>query len=375
MGLLLKPHFSIKIMFKKFNLTPWLFLAPAFVYFFIMVVYPIGGSFWISFHHWDGTKFQCSDGRSLKSLDDNEICRRVPKMEFAGLENYKRFFKKSPRDIDKILDYWGKVFDPRNKGIGVPIIDQVIGLTITMSDGETIKWPRLSVETKVMLNTLKWLIFFPLAIPIGLALAVFLNQIGWFVKLSKSLLFFPFVISSAVIGFVFQFFYDPNGGLLSPLYELLGWKDGIIGDKDKATYGIILAAWYRQIGYCLIIYLAGLTSVNSEQIEAARMDGAFGWKLFRYIVLPQLWPATFIAVVVTIIGALRTDSFDMTQIMTEGGPGRGASDVMSRYMYQKTLFDQDYGYGSTISVLLFMFMLIFIITFIIRMYYQDENLR
>ena len=65
----------------------------------------------------------------------------------------------------------------------------------------------------------------------------------------------------------------------------------------------------------------------------------------------------------------------MTQIMTEGGPGRGASDVMSRYMFQKTLFDQDYGYGSAISVLLFIFMLIFIITFIIRMYYQDENLR
>ena len=178
-----------------------------------------------------------------------------------------------------------------------------------------------------------------------------------------------------MIGFVFQFFYDPNGGLLSPVYEILGWNDGIIGDKDKATYGIIVAAWYRQIGYCLIIYLAGLTAVNQEQIEAARMDGASGWILFRYIVLPQLWPATFVAFVVTIIGALRTDSFDMTQIMTEGGPGRGSSDVMSRYMFQKTLFDQDYGYGSAISVLLFMFMLIFIITFIIRMYYQDENLR
>ena len=183
------------------------------------------------------------------------------------------------------------------------------------------------------------------------------------------------IIRRKNIGFVFQFFYDPNGGLLSPIYEILDWNDGIIGDKDKATYGIVVAAWYRQIGYCLIIYLAGLTAVNQEQIEAARMDGASGWKLFRYIVLPQLWPATFVAFVVTIIGALRTDSFDMTQIMTEGGPGRGASDVMSRYMFQKTLFDQDYGYGSAISVLLFMFMLIFIITFIIRMYYQDENLR
>ena len=359
----------------KLNLTPWLFLAPALIYFTIMVIYPIIGSVHISFHDWNGTQFKCSDGRDIKSLKENEFCRKIPNMKYVGFENYERFFDKTPKDFNKIKKYWQKVFDAGENKIGVPVLDQGIGLLSNLTDGKKIKWPRLSIETKIILNTLKWLLFFPLAIPIGLSLALFLNQIGWFVKMSKSLIFFPFVISSAVIGFVFQFFYDPNGGLLSPIYEILGWNDGIIGDKDKATYGIVVAAWYRQIGYCLIIYLAGLTAVNQEQIEAARMDGASGWKLFRYIVLPQLWPATFVAFVVTIIGALRTDSFDMTQIMTEGGPGRGASDVMSRYMFQKTLFDQDYGYGSAISVLLFMFMLIFIITFIIRMYYQDENLR
>ena len=360
---------------KNFDLTPWLFLAPALIYFIIMVVYPIGGSFWISFHDWNGTQFKCSDGRNFKSLKENETCRKIPDMVYVGFQNYERFFEKTPKDIKKISKYWQKVFDPGEKSVNLPVIDQGIGLFINLTDGETIRWPRLSVESKLMFNTLKWLIFFPLAIPIGLGLALFLNQNGWYIKLSKSLFFFPFVISSAVIGFVFQFFYDPNGGLLSPIYEYLGWQDGVIGDKDKATYGIIVAAWYRQIGYCLIIYLAGLTSVNPEQIEAARMDGAHGWKLFRHVVMPQLWPATFVAAVVTIIGALRTDSFDMTQIMTEGGPGRGSSDVMSRYMFQKTLFDQDYGYGSAISVLLFTFMLIFIVTFIYRMYYQDENMR
>ena len=357
----------------KFNFTPWIFLAPALIYFLIMVIYPISGSFWISFHEWNGTQFKCSDGRDLKSLNNNQFCRKVPDMEFVGLKNYERFFQKTPKDIKKISLYWKKVFDPGDKKIGLPFIDQALGLYLNLSDDKVIKWPRLSVETKIMLNTIKWLIFFPLAIPIGLSLALFLNQSGWFIKLTKSLLFFPFVISSAVIGFVFQFFYDPNGGMLAPIYDYLGWEDGLIGDKDKATYGIIAAAWYRQIGYCLIIYLAGLTAVNSEQIEAARMDGASGWKLFRYIILPQLWPATFVAAVVTVIGALRTDSFDMTQVMTEGGPGRGSSDVMSRYMYQKTLFDQDYGYGSTIAVLLFSFMLLFIIAFIIRMYHQDEK--
>ena len=374
MGLLKEAPFSLYlIMFKKINPTPWLFLAPAFIYFLIMVIYPIGGSFWISLHHWDGTKFQCSDGRSIKSLAENEKCRRVPKMEFAGSENFKRFFKKSPRDIKKISSYWSKVFDPRDSGFGIPIVDQAIGLSITLSDDKTIKWPRLSVETKIILNTLKWLILFPLAIPIGLTLALFLNQQGWYIRASKSLFFFPFVLPPAVIGFVYQFFYDPNGGLLSPIYNLFGWDQGLIGDQSLATYGIIGAAWYRQIAYCLIIYLAGLTAVNTEQIEAGRVDGASGWTLFRYIILPQLWPATFIAWVVTIIGALRNDSFDMTQIMTEGGPGRGASDVMSRYMYQKTLFDQDYGYGSSIAIILFGITLVFIVIFLTRMVQQDER--
>ena len=81
---------------------------------------------------------------------------------------------------------------------------------------------------------------------------------------------------------------------------------------------------------------------------------------------------TFIALVVTMIGALR--SFVLVQVMTGGGPGRGASDVLARYMYQKTLFDQDYGYGATIAVILFLIMLVFIAAFIRQMVKQSvEN--
>ena len=71
------------------------FLFPALVYFFLLVIYPIFGSFWISFHDWNGTTFQCSDGRSLLELNEDESCRRVPVMTWVGLENYERFFKKT----------------------------------------------------------------------------------------------------------------------------------------------------------------------------------------------------------------------------------------------------------------------------------------
>ena len=145
----------------KLNLTPWLFLAPALIYFTIMVIYPIIGSVHISFHDWNGTQFKCSDGRDIKSLQENEFCRKIPDMKYIGFENYQRFFKKTPKDFNKIKKYWQKVFDPGDNKIGVPVLDQGIGLISTLTDGKKTKWPRLSIETKIILNTLKWLIFFP----------------------------------------------------------------------------------------------------------------------------------------------------------------------------------------------------------------------
>lgn len=334
---------------RRRSWAPWLFLAPALLYFSVLVVYPIFGSFWVSFHKWDGTTFQCSDGRQLKDLDSGERCRRVPKMEWVGLANYERFFAKTPKDMAAVRDYW---------------IGQLPGF-------RSERWPRLSVETKILLNNFKWFVLFPLAIPVGLGFAILLNQSRAWVRITKSMFFFPFVLSPAVIGFVFQYFYDPGGGLLAPVFDLLGWRNGITGDPNKATYGIIAASWYPQIAYCMIIYLAGLTAIEPEQIEAARLDGAKGLKLLRRIILPQLWPATFIALVVTVIGALR--SFDLIQVMTEGGPGRASSDVLARYMYQKTLFDQDYGYGATLGAILFLIMLTFIIMFIRAMVRQGTE--
>ena len=81
----------------------------------------------------------------------------------------------------------------------------------------------------------------------------------------------------------------------------------------------------------MILYLTGLNNVAADHIEAGRLDGAKGWRMLWYVVLPQLRPATFIAVAVTVIGALR--SFDMIAIMTQGGP-YGMTNVRSHYMYE-----------------------------------------
>ena len=221
-------------------------------------------------------------------------------------------------------------------------------------------------------NNVRWLICFMGAVPIGLALALFLNQVVFGIRLIKSLFFFPFVISQVVIGLVFTWFYEPNYGIIAPLLNLVGLEGwAILADEDYATYGIIFAGLYPQIAYCMILYLTGLNNVSADQIEAGRMDGATGFSLFWNIILPQLRPATFIAVVVTIIGSLR--SFDLIAIMTQGGPW-GSTNVLAYYMFEQALSEYGYrmGYGSAIATILFSIMMVYILFFIYRMY-RDEK--
>ena len=221
-------------------------------------------------------------------------------------------------------------------------------------------------------NNLLWLLLYLLAIPAGLFIALFLNQTVRGIRLYKSLFFFPFVISQVVVGLVFTWFYDPTFGLLN---IILGWVGlgpiNVLGDPTFVTFGIILAGLWPQTAYCMILYLTGLNGVNPEQIEAGRLDNAKGWKMLWYIIIPQLKPATFIAFVVTIIGALR--SFDLISIMTNGGPF-GSSRVLSFYMFEVALSEYGFrmGYGAAIAVMLFLIMLFFIAYFLWSMYREEK---
>ena len=220
-------------------------------------------------------------------------------------------------------------------------------------------------------NNILWLIFYMLAPPIGLAIALFLNQKMWGLRLVKSLFFFPFVISQVVVGLVFTWFYDPNFGILANIFGLFGLEPiAVLGDENLVTFGIITAGLWPQIAYCMILYLTGLNNLNSEVIEAGRIDGAKGWTMLWNVVLPQLRPATFIALVVTVIGALR--SFDLVQIMTRGGPF-GSSNVLAHFMFDQALFSFRVGYGAAIATVLFIIMDVYIAFFLWRMLSQEKR--
>ena len=297
---------------NEIAITPWLFLAPGVLFFLVYVIAPIYQSFSMSLYDWNG----------LGAIETNGT--------YIGMENYNKLFGLNGERAD------------RNFNISL--------------------W-----------NNLKWLLLYLLAIPGGLFIALFLNQTVRGIRIYKSLFFFPFVISQVVVGLVFTWFYLPDGGLFT---TMLGWfgveiKGGVLGNRTAATYGIIAAGLWPQTAYCMILYLTGLNAVDPEQVEAARLDGAKGRKMLWYVILPQLKPATFIAFVVTIIGALR--SFDLVSIMTGGGPF-GSTRVLSFYVFEKSLSERglQYGYAAAIAVVLFLIMLVFISYFLWSMY-QDEK--
>ena len=218
-------------------------------------------------------------------------------------------------------------------------------------------------------NNILWLVFCLAAPVVGLVLALFLNQQVRGIRLAKSLFFFPFVISLVVVGLVFRWFYDPANGLLNAIITTFGGQpQSILADEDLATFGVIAASVWPRAAYCMIIYLAGLAAIDREIIEAGRIDGARGWPMFLHVILPQLRPATFIVVVVTVVGALR--SFDLIAIMTEGGPW-GSSTVLAWEMYEQSMFSFRMGYGAAISVLLFMLMNFYIAWFVWRLARQE----
>jgi multiple sugar transport system permease protein len=220
-------------------------------------------------------------------------------------------------------------------------------------------------------NNVYWLVLFLLGPVIGLAIAIFLNQNIPAMRIVKSIFFFPFVLSGVVIGLVFSWFYEPAHGLLNVILGVFRLPAiSPLSDPQLVTPAIIAAGLWPQIAYCMILYLTGLTAVDAEQIEAARIDGARGMKMLWHVIIPQLRPATFIAVVVTIIGALR--SFDLVQVMTDGGPF-GSSSILAFFMFQQSITNFRMGYGAAIAVVLFLIMSVFIAFFLRHMVRSERS--
>ena len=246
-----------------------------------------------------------------------------------------------------------------------------VGEMIWIGFGNYIEmWEDDRVHTAIK-NNFIWLICFLLAPPLSLALGIFLNQNLTELKFIKSLFFFPFVVSPVVVGLIFSWFYNPKYGLLDSFLEFIGLNSlAVLSNENIVTFGIIIAALWPQIAYCLILYLTGLAGLNKEIVEAAKIDGAKGWSMVWNVILPQLRPATFIAVIVSVLGALR--SFDLVAIMTRGGPW-GSSTVLAYEMVEQAIFNYRMGYGAALATILFLILDIYIAWFLIRVWLNEKG--
>ncbi|ACM30174.1 sugar ABC transporter permease [Agrobacterium sp. SHOUNA12C] len=228
--------------------------------------------------------------------------------------------------------------------------------------------PQFYVSLK---NNVIWLVMFMAAPPLGLAIALLVNQKIRGMRLMKSLFFIPLVLASVAVGVVFTWVYTPQLGLLALIFGFFGaTAPALLSNEHLVTFAIVIAALWPQIAFCMVLYLAGLNNLSEELIGAGRVDGARGWNMLRHIVLPQLTQVTFIAIAVTVVGALR--SFDMVSVMTQGGPF-GSSEVLAYQMFEQSIFSYRFGYGAAIASVLFVIMAVFIVWYLTRIIRIEER--
>ncbi len=219
-------------------------------------------------------------------------------------------------------------------------------------------------------NNVRWLACYLVAPVLGLALALFLNQQLPGMRLVRSLFFMPFVISQVVVGLIFSWFFNSRFGLFNQILAGLDFAPVSLLDSERwSIYTMIVAGLWPQTAYCMILYLTGLATLPSGLIDAARVDGARGWALFRHIVLPQLRPVHFIVAMVCAVAALR--SFDYVMIMTLGGPFN-SSTVLAYYMYEQTFLGLRYGYGAAIATILLALMSCIIFVLLWHMFHRER---
>ncbi len=223
-----------------------------------------------------------------------------------------------------------------------------------------------------MTNNLKWLLAF-ITIPVvfGLGLAMVLNVAIPGEKFFKMSFYMPMVLAMVVSGLIWGWMFHPSGGLINNFLTWTGLVEkgpGWLSDRDLVLWSIIGVAIWRQIGYVMVLYLAGLKSVNPQLLEAAHVDGANNWHTFWRILLPLLTPVTVIVLVISVIDSLR--AFDLVSVMTRGGPAH-ASSVLANFMYIEAFNNYKMGYGASIAVMLFFLSLVFIFVYLRRVM-QDE---
>lgn len=221
-------------------------------------------------------------------------------------------------------------------------------------------------------HNLLWLCFLALiATPLGLLLAVLLDRNIRGSKIYQSIFFAPVMLSLALIGIIWQLFYQRDNGLLNFLLGTAGTPQAVdwFGDSSVNIWAAMIAATWRHAGYVMLLYLAGLKGVDPSLKEAASIDGANATQTFFRVVFPAMRPINIVIVVITIIESLR--AFDVVYVINRGTNGL---EMLSALVIQNLVGEgQVIGVGSALAVVLLVISLVPIVFYLSRTFGKESK--
>ncbi|AZS14702.1 sugar ABC transporter permease [Paenibacillus motobuensis] len=199
-------------------------------------------------------------------------------------------------------------------------------------------------------------------VPLIIIFSLLIANVKRFKGLYKTAVFMPSIMSTAVIGILWGFIYNPDFGLANEVLGLFGVSPVYwLSDKNWAMISILITNAWQWTGFYIVMVLAAILSIPKELDEAAAIDGATGFQRATKITLPLIMPIVSVVIMLSIAGAMK--AADIVLVMTKGGPA-GSTDVMATYMIRYAITSFRHGFGNSIAVLIFVF------TIIITVLYQ-----
>lgn len=222
-------------------------------------------------------------------------------------------------------------------------------------------------------NAIWLMVFILVATPLGMLFAVLIDRGIRGSRIYQSVLFLPVMLSLALIGIIWELIYSPNYGLINSVLGRTG-NDNLIdwlGNPRLNLWAILVEAVWKQAGYVMILYLAGLKAFDPSLREAAVIDGANAWQTFWRVTFPVLRPINIVVLVVTVIESLR--AFDLVYITAKGNPLKGL-ELLSIAVTQNIVGEtQRIGFGSTLGVILLVISLVPISIFLYQVFRKERR--
>ena len=274
---------------RRFSFTPWLFLAPALSLIALFTFWPFAWGVWLAFCDWD---------MLARDAGGHAISPR-----FVGLANFHELMH----------DRWF--------------------------------WGALG-------NSLRYLLVVPVLQFASMGLAVLVNQRLRGLAFYRAALYLPVVTSVVVVGVAWHWVYQsdgPLGWLLTDTLHVFPRRIGWLTEAPIALYSVMFVTAWQGVGYFMVLYLAGLGAIPPQYEEAARIDGASSWQVFRHVTVPLLRPTLTLCTIISCISAFKV--FTEIYVMTRGGPEH-ATTTLGYYIFEVAFIEYRMGYAAALSLVL-----------------------